>query len=309
MHSIIILLSPLLSHMKTSLHLIDLSLFSLGLGPQDVGIKVNSRKILAEIVALAGVPPEKFAATCVLIDKLEKVPLETLENDFLSLGLSMESVRSIVQHLTHRDVAYFESLLGKASPGVSDMIRLYSLADSYGFSDWLVFDPTVVRGLAYYTGIVFEGFDRKGEFRAICGGGRYDSLLETFGDDRIPAVGFGFGDAVIVELLKSKGLMPNFPQGNMQIVAYTMSEDLRAQACKVVATLRSAGFTVDLILEKKKPKWAFQHADRQQAAIVVMFAEEELAKGQVVVKRMVDGQQSEVDVNNLVDFITSIITK
>jgi histidyl-tRNA synthetase len=163
--------------------------FRSGLGSEDVGIKVNSRKILSEIVALAGVPNDKFAATCVLIDKLEKVSLESLSQDFVALGLSLDVVQTIVQHLTHRDIEYFSTLLGQESAGVQDMKQLYALARFYGFQDWLVFDPTVVRGLAYYTGVVFEGFDRKKQFRAICGGGRYDTLLETFGDDKIPAVG------------------------------------------------------------------------------------------------------------------------
>jgi histidyl-tRNA synthetase len=71
-----------------------------------------------------------------------------------------------------------------------------------------MFDASVVRGLAYYTGVVFEAFDRKGVLRAIAGGGRYDKLLETFGGDPTPAVGFGFGDAVIVELLKERNILP-----------------------------------------------------------------------------------------------------
>ena len=118
--------------------------------------------------------------------------MESLSKDFLDLGLSLEAVQKIVDHLTHREVDYFSNLLGSESPGVRDLTQLFALASSYGYADWLVFDPTVVRGLAYYTGVVFEGFDRKAQFRAICGGGRYDTLLETFGDEKIPAVGNSF---------------------------------------------------------------------------------------------------------------------
>lgn len=112
-----------------------------------------------------------------------------MSQDFLALGLRLDVVQTIVQHLTHSDIEYFSTLLGPESAGVQDMKQLYALASCYGFKDWLVFDPTVVRGLAYYTGVVFEGFDRKAQFRAICGGGRYDTLLETFGDEKTPAVG------------------------------------------------------------------------------------------------------------------------
>merc|ERR1719231_511317 len=94
------------------------------------------------------------------------------------------------------------------SPAVQDLKQLFELAKAYELDDWLVLDLSVVRGLAYYTGTVFEGFDRSGELRAIFGGGRYDKLLGTFGGEDLAAAGFGFGDAVIVELLRMKGLLP-----------------------------------------------------------------------------------------------------
>merc|ERR1712226_1712455 len=93
---------------------------------------------------------------------------------------------------------------------IRQLTKLFDLCEAYGIQDWILFDASVVRGLAYYTGVVFEAFDRRGELRAIAGGGRYDKLLETFGGDPTPAVGFGFGDAVIVELLNDRGLLPNF---------------------------------------------------------------------------------------------------
>jgi histidyl-tRNA synthetase len=129
-------------------------------------------------------------------------------------------------------------------------------------SDWLQFDASVVRGLSYYTGIVFEGFDKSGELRAICGGGRYDKLLESMGGESLPAVGFGFGDAVIVELLKMKGILPDTAQGSVQVLVFPVSDDVRGNAVAAATTLRDAGFNVDLIMENKKPKWAFQRADK-----------------------------------------------
>jgi histidyl-tRNA synthetase len=97
------------------------------------------------------------------------------------------------------------ALLGADADAVKDLTTLFSHAEAYGYADWLVFDASVVRGLSYYTGVVFEGFDRAGELRAICGGGRYDRLLSLYGAvSEVPAVGFGFGDCVVVELLKDK---------------------------------------------------------------------------------------------------------
>ena len=126
-----------------------------------MGIKINSRKLLLGLMVKLGVAEENFAATCVLIDKLEKVPLEAIQNDLNALGLTPEIIMDLVHSLSLRDISSFEEKLGSDHEGVRDLKRVFQLAEAYGFQDWLVFDPTVVRGLSYYTGIVFEGFDRK----------------------------------------------------------------------------------------------------------------------------------------------------
>ncbi|HCP48331.1 MAG TPA: histidine--tRNA ligase, partial [Deltaproteobacteria bacterium] len=105
----------------------------------------------------------------------------------------------------------------------------------------------------------FEAFDRQGSLRAICGGGRYDHLLSTFGGKDIPACGFGFGDVVILELLSDKGLIPEL-EGGVDDVVFAFSEDLRGAALQVASHLREAGRSVDLVLEARKVKWAFRHA-------------------------------------------------
>lgn len=186
--------------------------------------------------------------------------------EFIALGLRKDSVDSILKIISCRDINEFSAMVGESTDGLQDLISLFELANGYGFNDWLVFDPSIVRGLSYYTGTVFEGFDRKGEFRAILGGGRYDKLLETYGGDSIPAVGFGFGDAVIVELLKSKDLLPDFSKGQQaQIVVYAMDSSLKIKACQTASFFRDNGFSVDIIADNKKPKWVFQRANNLQA--------------------------------------------
>merc|ERR1711968_310871 len=141
----------------------------------------------------------------------------------------------------------FVSVLGEDAEGVQDLQKLFALAKGYGYEDWLIFDASVVRGLAYYTGIVFEGFDRSGELRAIFGGGRYDKLLESMGGEPTPAVGFGFGDAVIVELLKNKNLLPDFTKGEVDYCVAGL-EGVNADVTGVVKELREIGKSVDLVL-------------------------------------------------------------
>lgn len=275
------------------------------LSSADVGVKINSRKILQAIVELAKVPTDKFAATCVLIDKLEKVPLEALLPQFEAIGVSKQQVNEIVTNIALKDVDAYKALLGADCDGVKDMELLFSLATAYGYADWLVFDPSVVRGLAYYTGMVFEGFDRGGKFRAIMGGGRYDTLLETFGGEAVPAVGFGFGDAVIVEMLKSKELLPDTATHTASVVVYALTESLRTEACGAVEDLRAQGMDVEFILLQKKPKWVFSHADKLKAKYVVIFGENEFANKQVQVKNMADGTQEAVDIASLVTTLSS----
>ena len=130
--------------------------------------------------------------------------------------------------------------------------------------------------------------------RAICGGGRYDRLLSTFGGKDVPACGFGFGDAVIVELLKDKGLMPQLPAA-VDDVVFAFSDDLRGPAIEITQRLRAGGRSVDLILDEgKRMKWAFRHADSVGAARLVLLAPDEWERGVIRVRDMSSGEERDV---------------
>mmetsp|Transcript_21663 Transcript_21663/g.44681 ORF Transcript_21663/g.44681 Transcript_21663/m.44681 type:complete len:551 (+) Transcript_21663:251-1903(+) len=272
---------------------------SVGLTSDDVGIKVNSRLVIGEVLTELGIPEEKFAATCVLVDKLEKVPIDAIQDDLEELGLSREVVEKLTSVLTNNSVEAMEKVLGKDSNAVGQLKELFTLCEAYGIQDWILFDASVVRGLAYYTGVVFEAFDRRGVLRAIAGGGRYDKLLETFGGDPTPAAGFGFGDAVIVELLKERNVLPSFESAGIDTVVYAMREELYPVAVQVASTLRSAGQSVDVILENKKPKWVFKHADRIKARHCCVIAPQEYENAEVAIKDMDSGEQVPVKIDDL----------
>jgi histidyl-tRNA synthetase len=276
---------------------------SVGLTTEDVGIKVNSRLVIGEVLTELGIPPEKFAATCVLVDKLEKVPLDAIQGDLEEIGLDRTVVEKLTQVLTVKTVDGIAELLGKDSPAVQQINKVMSLCKAYGIEDWILFDASVVRGLAYYTGIVFEAFDRKGVLRAIAGGGRYDKLLETFGGDPTPAIGFGFGDAVIVELLKDRDLLPSFESSGIDTVVFAMGEEMYPTAINVAKGLREAGQSVDLVLENKKTKWVFKHADRLGARYCAIIGSEEFANNQVAIKDLAGGEQESVSVDDLASWV------
>lgn len=229
----------------------------------------------------------------------QKVPIDAIQDDLTRLGLDRSVVEKLTTVLTNKSIDSIAAVLKPESKAVQQLSRLLELCKAYGIEDWILFDASVVRGLAYYTGIVFEAFDRKGELRAIAGGGRYDKLLETFGGDPTPAAGFGFGDAVIIELLKERNVLPSFDDAGIDSVVFAMTSDLYPSAIQIATTLRKAGQSVDVVLEDKKTKWVFKHADRIQARFVVIVAPEEIEKGEVSVKNLSVGEQNSIRLENL----------
>jgi len=269
----------------------------LGLTAEEVGIKVNSRAVLEALLAKYGIRKgdttgedegDVFAKACVIIDKLDKIGGPAVTELLAEIGVSAESAAAILQALEAPTIEALGDIVGTDSEALQDVQRLFDLAASYGIADYLIFDASVVRGLAYYTGIVWEAFDKKGELRAIMGGGRYDRLLELYGGEKcqIPCVGFGFGDCVIVELLKETNKLPDFtkPSG-VDYVVCAYSLDLYGAAAGIANSLRQLGWTVDLMpTPKKKVANSFKHADQTGARRMVFVAPTEVAKGVVRVK-------------------------
>ena len=274
-----------------------------GITSADVGIKINSRRVLSAILAMYGVTGDKFAEVCVIVDKLDKIgPDATVELLMATPGpaLGDDAAKKIVQSLSLKSIKELSALTGDlGNDAVAELTTLFEVAEAYGFADWILFDASVVRGLAYYTGIVFEGFDRKGELRAICGGGRYDKLLSLYGSPTVvPACGFGFGDCVVMELLREKGVLPTLTP-NLDFVVVAFNNEMRLHAVGLAAQLRGAGFAVDVLLAPKKHvDKAFSYADRVDGRRVVFVAPDEWAQKKVRVK---DLRAPEDDPNKQVD--------
>ena len=271
---------------------------SVGLSSEDLVIRISSRKVLEEVLGSLGLEGEIFAQTCVIVDKMDKLPEDVIEAQLSDLGLLSESISTIRSVLGITDLESLSSALSSDSEALIELQSLFSLCDSYGISDWVSFDASVVRGLAYYTGPVFEAHDRAGNLRAICGGGRYDKLIGTLGGNDLPATGFGFGDMVVMELLADKGLLPELSTGVSDVV-FGMGTELRGAAMQVAAKLRSGGRTVDLVLEDKKMKWVFKHAERCGATRLVMVMPDEWAEGKVRIKDLDNGEESTVAMEDL----------
>lgn len=271
-----------------------------GLTEQEVGIKVNSRAVLEAILAKHGIQNNQggegegddnsnlFAKSCVIIDKLDKIGPEAVTELLGGIGVPVESSQAILKALEAKSMAELATHIdnGESNPAIQEIKRLFELAKDYGIDGFLILDASVVRGLAYYTGIVWEAFDRRGELRAIMGGGRYDRLLELYGGDKckIPCVGFGFGDCVIMELLKECNKLPVL-ESNLDFVVCAYEMSMYGAAAKVSAGLRACGWSVDLMpTPKKKVANSFKHADQAGAKRMVFVAPAEIEKGVVRIK-------------------------
>ena len=270
----------------------------MGLTSDDIVIRISSRKVLEEVLGSLGVEGDLFTKTCVIVDKMDKLSSEVIEEQLSELGHSSDVINKIQTILGIKDMDNLRSSLEDSSSAILELDTLFDLIDAYGMSEWVQFDASIVRGLAYYTGSVFEAHDREGKFRAICGGGRYDNLLSTLGGKDLPATGFGFGDMVIMEVLKEKGLVPELISGVDDIVI-PLSPDLRDIAVRVAASLRLSDRTVDLVLEDKKIKWAFKHAERTGAKRLVLLAPDEWSRKMIKVKDVETGEETELSLNDL----------
>ena len=171
-----------------------------GLTSSDVRARVSDRRLLRAILASLGVNDEQAPAVFGVVDKLERQPSDVTRGKLAEQGMSAESVDallSLMGDVTLDEIQRRFADSADVMTHVSDLRRYFDCLEGLGVLDWVTIDLKIVRGLAYYTGIVFELFDAKGELRAICGGGRYDTLLQSLGGVDLPALGFGMGDVVL----------------------------------------------------------------------------------------------------------------
>ena len=194
-----------------------------------------------------------------IIDKLERTSPEESEKKLSALGFSLADVNQFIE--SGQPTAELESILQNLT--------------ARGLGSFVKIDYRVIRGLAYYTGVVFEAFDAKGEFRAIAGGGRYDNLVKLISSGKVnlPALGFGMGDVVLLEILKARGLLPKF-DANVDVFVLIEDETLRAPSLKLIQELRAAGFAVEYPLTPAKPDKQFKRAQELKAAFTAKVESE-----------------------------------
>jgi histidyl-tRNA synthetase len=218
---------------------------ALGLTASDFVVRLSSRQAWQRFFAGRGGDPARAYEFYQVVDKLEREKPEVSAEKLSALGIAMAEVQEFI----------------RASVPEPELQAVLDNLSARGLRDYVVVDYGVIRGLAYYTGIVFEAFDRKGTFRAIAGGGRYDQLVKQVSEGRVdmPALGFGMGDVVLAELLKDRKLVPSF-QGKIEVVVLVEDESLRAESLRIVQAVRESGRSVEFSLVPAKGDKQFKRA-------------------------------------------------
>ncbi len=228
---------------------------ALGLTASHVRARVSDRRLLNGLLEHLAIAEDSWPAVYAVLDKLERQPRELSAEKLAAAGLPATTVEEVLGFAT-LDFATLQSRFGSA-PSVQEHAERFAQyiahVEALGIGEFLHFDLTIVRGLAYYTGIVFELFDSVGEFRAICGGGRYDNLLKALGGADLPALGFGMGDVVLGELLRERGLMPSPPPSvGLWVAQAPDAPDAPAAMLRTATALREAGLVVEYGFKPQK---------------------------------------------------------
>jgi histidyl-tRNA synthetase len=212
--------------------------------------RVSDRRLLAALLERIGVAPERAPGVFSVIDKVERQPRDVSTEKLATLGMTAAQVQELFALFDVRSPGELRERYGASaaiSERLDDLERYFEYLGCLDVARWARLDLTVVRGLAYYTGIVFELFDAQGDFRAICGGGRYDDLLKSLGNADLPALGFGMGDVVLGELLRARGLR-QAPTTQPDFWVASEREGALADVMGVATTLRRAGASVEYAL-------------------------------------------------------------
>ena len=245
-----------------------------GLGPDSIRIQVNNRRLMDAQLRAIGVAGEQIPTVFRVIDKREKMSDPAWAEYAASVGLSEAQIAALRAMLGDRD-------LWKQS---DELVAFFGAVADLGAGDYFDYEPSIIRGLDYYTGTVIEARDRDGEFRAIFGGGRYDNLVGDVGGDRLPGVGFAMGDVVIGLVLSKYGKLPALRTSPTQVLIASFDASLFCAARRLAAQWRAEGLRVELYPDAAKLDRQLKYADAKNIPFVAILGPDEAATNSVMLK-------------------------
>jgi histidyl-tRNA synthetase len=267
---------------------------SVGLTPEQVGIKYNDRKLIEAQLKSLATGESDIVPVYRLIDKLDKLsPDNWLAYGKESTGLNMDRLAQIRQMLTDQDLWKQSEYLKK----------FLSAAGDLGISDYLEYDPSIIRGLDYYTDLVFEAWDKRGEYRAILGGGRYGNLVADVGGEPLGGIGFAMGDVVIGLLLERYGLKPDLAISPTEVLVAVFSNDLMSISARLAAQIRKEGIRTELFPEAIKLDKQLKYAGSLNIPFAIIIGPDEAANGLVMLKNLKTGEQISIEQSRIASII------
>ena len=267
----------------------------------DIIIKYNNRKMMKGIIEECNIQEEKIPDTITIIDKFEKLTKEEIVQEFSKIRLTKNAINSLIKYLNMNFEQINENFRETKNlilqEGINEIYELNKYIDSLKLNEYVRFTSTLARGQEYYTGSVFEVFQKNGNIKSsIGGGGRYDQMIENFINDgkKYPAVGISFGLDVIFEILKEK---EKNKKTNTDVYIIPMQNKI--QALKIAETLRKQNINVDIEMNERKVKKSLTYANIEMIPYVIILGDEELNKGKVILKDMKKGIQKEIEIEKI----------
>lgn len=279
---------------------------ALGLGEADVRVRISDRRMLTVLLEEIGIAAPAHPAAFQALDKAGRAEFAPRRKALLGAGVSEEAVGRLERLPELRTWADLEAQYPAAAGAGEPLRQVMAALEAMGLGGFVDLDLSIVRGLAYYTGPVFELFDAQRSLRAICGGGRYDDLLDRIGGVPLPALGFGMGDVVLAELLRERGLVPGVPPSVEVFLVAATPED-RPAVLGLAHRLRTRGLRTEYGLGDSRVGNQLKLADARGARLAVLMGPDERARGMAVIKRLTDGSQHEVPLETVDHEITKLI--
>ncbi len=274
-----------------------------GFGPKDVQARIADRRVLRALLLGGGVTEAQLGAAFGVIDKSERVPREALEDMLQKAGFGKAETRVVLDVAGLRGLDAVAAALAKVKGGDEAGEPLRTAVEALtamGLGEVVQVDLTIVRGLAYYTGIVFELFDSAKKLRAICGGGRYDDLLKALGGPDLPALGFGMGDVVLGELLKERNVASKASTELGAFLVAVSGEDV-ATVLQLAHAMRERGITVEYGLRHAPVRKQIELAAARGAPRAVIIGPEERGAGVALVRDLNAGTEAKVPLDKLLN--------
>ncbi len=272
---------------------------NVGLKPEQVKIFINSRQLMDSVLRNLGIDSSLKGSVFRLIDRKEKLSNNEWDEFALSMGLSKEQLESL-------KIALADKELWKES---DELKTVFLQLDKLGLSDYISFDPQIIRGLDYYTGVVFEARDIDKEGRAILGGGHYGNLVGDVGGELLPGVGFAMGDVMLRLVLEKYQCLPEFPGTSAQVLITVFDESLYYDSLEVANLIRKANIPAIFMNEPMKLQKQFKYADRIGVPIVLVLGPEEKEKNCITVKDLKSRTQTNIEMKDLVSFLRKNLAK